>query len=197
MDDKQSNQLSDAVSYFIKLRSQLSSSLPQDDTSDAINWFIQQRKQQPSVLTGDSQPTDYDGSWNSFKKMATNISQKQGFPANVLLAQAANESSRGEAAPGNNYFGVKGSGTAGSNYLATSEYGSSGYYPTKSKFAAYNTPEDSINAYIKLVMSYPGVSQAVASGDTTAVIKAIADAGYATSPTYARDIMATPEFKGE
>ncbi len=135
-------------------------------------------------------------SWDDFKQIATQIANQRGFPSNVLLGQAALESGRGTAAPGNNYFGIKGQGTAGSNNLATQEYGNGGYYGENSNFASYQKPEDSVNAYIDLVMSYPGVPQAVASGDPNQVIAAIENAGYATSPTYVQNVTSTPEFQG-
>lgn len=135
-------------------------------------------------------------SWSGFVQKAHQIASDRGFPANVLLGQAAVESARGQSAPGNNYFGIKGQGTAGANSLATQEYGNGGYYGENSNFAAYHNPEESINHYIDLVMSYPGVPQAVATGDSDAVIKAIENAGYATSPTYVQTIENTPEYKG-
>ncbi|MBU6501183.1 MAG: glucosaminidase domain-containing protein [Patescibacteria group bacterium] len=135
--------------------------------------------------------------WSGFVDKASRISQQRGFPTNVLLGQAAIESGRGSAAPGNNYFGIKGSGTGGSNNLATKEYGAGGYYGENSDFAAYEKPEDAINAYIDLVTSYPGVPEAIKSGDTLAVLQAIKNAGYATSPTYVNDVSNTPEFRGQ
>ncbi len=159
------------------------------------------------ISTSTSQPDDWKSylgqtdqsidPWSDFAQKATQIATQRGFPANVLLAQAANESAHGTAAPGNNYFGIKGQGTAGSNNLPSQEADPSGnYYNQNSDFAAYNSPEDSINAYIDLVSSYPGVNDAVASGDPDAVIKAIEAGGYATSPTYVQNIENTPEFQG-
>jgi len=139
-------------------------------------------------------PTD---PWENFQQSAAKVVKESGLsPAvlPVLLGQAALESARGQAAPGNNYFGIKGQGTAGANNLATQEYGNGGYYGENSNFAAYHSPEDSINAYLNLIQSYPGVPQAIATGDPDKIIRAIEANGYATDPTYVRQIESMPEF---
>lgn len=133
--------------------------------------------------------------WPDFQAVAAPIAKEYNFPLGVLLGQAALESARGQSAPGNNYFGIKGSGNAGTNNLATQEYGTNGYYGENDNFAAYQTPQDSIKAYLNLVMSYPGVPEAVATGDPNRVLQAIEAAGYATDPTYVQQVESTPEFQ--
>jgi flagellum-specific peptidoglycan hydrolase FlgJ len=136
--------------------------------------------------------------WEDFKQKAQNVVAARGLPSRVipvLLGQASLESARGKAAPGNNYFGIKGQGTAGSNNLATQEYGNGGYYGENSDFAAYNNPEDSINAYLDLILKYHGVPEAIASGQPMDILNAIKANGYATSPTYVENVANTPEFK--
>lgn len=137
--------------------------------------------------------------WTDFSNKARSISQERNFPSNVLLGQAALESARGKAAPGNNYFGIKGSGTGGSNNLATQEW-NGGYYGENSDFAANNTPEDSIHQYLDLIQNTPryqwAYQQYLKDKDAGALINNIWKSGYATSPTYAQDVMSTPEFSG-
>lgn len=143
------------------------------------------------------QPGQQPGSWDDFQNAAKQAVTDQGLsPAvlPVLLGQAAVESARGKSAPGNNYFGIKGGGNAGTNNLATQEYGRGGYYGENAGFAAYNSPNDSINAYLQLIQSYPGVKEAIQSGNSDAIIKAIEKNGYATSPTYVQNVENTPEF---
>jgi flagellum-specific peptidoglycan hydrolase FlgJ len=138
--------------------------------------------------------------WEHFKAKAIEIATQRNFPVNVLLGQSALESARGTAAPGNNYFGIKGNGTAGSNNLATQEFGNGGYFGENSNFAAHNTPEDSINQYLDLIQNTPryqwAYQQYLNDHDTTALLNNIWKSGYATSPTYASDVSNTPEFKG-
>ncbi len=143
-----------------------------------------------------SQPTSSDP-WTNFQQTAQQEVSKRGLPNTilpVLLSQAAIESARGQSAPGNNYFGIKGSGNAGSNNMATQEYGNGGYYGENDNFGAYNTPADSINSYLDLIMSYKGVPEAIKSGNSDAIIRVIEANGYATSPTYVQDVENTPEF---
>lgn len=134
--------------------------------------------------------------WQQFVATATKVAKKQGFPVGVLLGQAALESARGTAAPGNNYFGIKGVGTAGTQNLATKEFGQGNYYSTNSGFRAYNSPEESINDYINLIKTqYP---QAWALKDNPqAMLQAIHQGGYATDPNYVQSVMSTPEFQAE
>lgn len=153
---------------------------------------------QPEISDNTSIQTPSMDPWENFKQEASNVVNLNKLPKAVLpvmLGQAALESARGSAAPGNNYFGIKGSGNAGSNNLSTQEYGNGGYYGENSDFAGYKSPTDSINAYLKLILSYPGVSAAIQQNDPVAILKAIEANGYATSPTYVENVMNTPEFR--
>ena len=176
----------------------------QNTSSNAADWAtaLQNDRKTPQVAgwaaalkTGNTSSPSNDP-WTDFSNKATQLSEARGFPANVTKAQAALESARGTAAPGNNYFGIKGNGNAGTNNMATQEYGSGGYYGENSNFGAYNSPEDSINAYLDLVINYPGVRDAMSTGDSHKVLQAIEANGYATSPTYVQDVENTPEFQG-
>jgi flagellum-specific peptidoglycan hydrolase FlgJ len=139
-----------------------------------------------------SVPQVASAGWQDFVNMATQIAKQRNFPAGVLLGQAALESARGAAAPGNNFFGIKGSGTAGSNVLPTKEYApGKGYYGENSGFAAYKTPQDAINAYLDLVQNQYGVK----TTDPKQALQQIEQHGYATSPTYVQNVMNTPEFQ--
>ncbi len=169
--------------------------------ADFANDNSQQAPQNAGVSLADFADQSNNSSndqWSNFQQSATQVVKNSGLsPAvlPVLLSQAALESNRGQAAPGHNYFGIKGQGTAGANNLATQEYGSNGYYGENSNFAAYNSPEDSIHAYLNLIQSYPGVSQAISSGNPDAIIRAIEANGYATDPTYVQQIENMPEFQ--
>lgn len=153
------------------------------------------------VSSSTQSPEDYlaDNStqdpWGSFVQQGKKIAQEENFPASVLLGQAQIESGSGKHAPGHNYFGIKGRGTAGSNSLGTSEFENGAYHPQTSSFRAYNSPEESIRDYVRLVKSYPGVPEALATGSPAKVIAAIKTAGYATSPTYIQTVMNSPAYK--
>lgn len=122
--------------------------------------------------------------WDSFQQKAKNIVKQRGLPDSVtpaMLGQAAIESARGTsnfAKNRNNYFGYQ------------------AYDSDPNKAKGYGTPEESINDYLDLIMSYKGVPEAIKSGDPQAVIKAIKANGYATDPNYVNKVMSTPEFQG-
>ena len=141
----------------------------------------------PAFKTGNS-------TWDSFVSAAKKIALEQQFPLSVILGQAALETGR-TSSPGNNYFGIKGSGSAGSNSLATKEATPEGqFYDTRSNFAAYTNPEDSIRAYIDLIKNrYP---DAYAKKDNPQeMVQAIKAGGYASDPYYVSKVTNTPEFK--
>lgn len=170
----------DGVDYFEKIKNfgTETTRSPQTDYFEKIKSF--------------GEPTD---PWEGFIQKGKQIAQEENFPASVLLGQAQIESGSGKHAPGNNYFGIKGKGTAGSSNLQTQEYGNGGYHSQKSDFRAYNSPEESIRDYVRLVKSYPGVQEAVATGNPANVIAAIKAAGYATSPTYISTVMNSSAYK--
>jgi lysozyme len=133
--------------------------------------------------------------WNGFIESAKKLAKQNDFPLSIILGQAALESNRGQAAPGNNYFGIKGQGDAGSNYLQTQEADPNGnYYTTQSPFRAYKSADSSIQDYIDLIKNQYGQAYAYRK-DPAAMIQAIHSSGYATDPSYAQKVMSTPEFK--
>lgn len=133
--------------------------------------------------------------WQDFVDVATKVAHQEGYPIGVLLGQAALETGRDlGSAMGNNFFGIKGSGSAGTQRLRTQEADGNNFYNTVANFAAYANPEDSIRAYINLIRErYP---QAWAlRNDPIAMVKAIKEGGYATDPQYIAKVTNTPEFK--
>ena len=132
--------------------------------------------------------------WQKFVEAAKKVANEMGYPVSVILGQAALETGR-VSSPGNNYFGIKGSGTAGTQNLATKEATSGGqFYDTRSNFAAYNSPEDSIRAYVDLIQRrYPQAWEQ--RNNPEAMVKAIKAGGYATDPNYVAKVMSTPEFR--
>lgn len=135
-------------------------------------------------------------SWEEFTNIATKVAQEEGYPVSVLLGQAALETGRNlGSAMGNNFFGIKGGGTAGTQKLRTQEATPTGtFYDTVSNFAAYHSPEDSIRAYINLIKNrYPDAwSQ---RHDPYKMVEAIKRGGYATDPQYVAKVTNTPEFR--
>lgn len=118
-------------------------------------------------------------SWQDFVKSATKISQKTGFPLGVLLGQAALETGRGSsfnARSKNNWFGT------------------AAYDSNPNAAFTFNSPEDSINYYIKNIgQLVPNWRQL--TNNPNQLIQSIKNAGYATDPAYVQKVTSTPEFR--
>ena len=125
---------------------------------------------------------------------------RNGIFASVTLAQSIIESGWGKSGltqQANNMFGIK----CSSNWdgecinMTTGEYGSSGYYLTDANFRKYNSIEDSVNDHSLFLKENSRYTAAGVFDATTfqEQIRAIHSAGYATSPTYASDIISAIE----
>jgi murein DD-endopeptidase MepM/ murein hydrolase activator NlpD len=123
-----------------------------------------------------------------FYEQAVRVRQTYGVPEAVTLAQARLESKLGEKdINAFNFFGMKGVGTAGSVSAKTSEEYKSGEKSTiTDSFQKYEKPEDSFDAYGKLLSSNDRYSYATTNFTDKPGRFAIwiwAN-GYATSSTY-------------
>jgi hypothetical protein len=132
--------------------------------------------------------------WNDLVSAATEASKSTGIPLAVMLGQAFQETSGNpNNAPGNNWFGMKGTGSAGSQNLATQEDYGKGLVNINDNFAGYNTAADSVNSYVNWIKSHPEVY--ALRNNPAAMLQAVKNAGYATSKTYVPDVMSNPIYK--
>ena len=124
--------------------------------------------------------------------------QKTGVPASVTIAQAILESGWGRSGlsqDGNSYFGMKCFATPGSNATGcrpydTHECDGSSCYSTNASFRVYDSVLASFKDHSNSMASLPRYRAAFAhANDPDRFAVAIADAGYATSPTYAQDLI--------
>jgi flagellum-specific peptidoglycan hydrolase FlgJ len=130
----------------------------------------------------------------------------------AILAQAALESGWGKAAPGNMFFGVKDTDGINGNeqLLATTEYsrrsdlkfpiiisitpiirnGQKWFkYRIKDYFRKYNTPSECFTDHTNFFFKNPRYAAALqVKADPYKFIDAIAAAGYATDPDYAKNL---------
>lgn len=117
-------------------------------------------------------------SWEEFQITAWKISQKEDYPYQVLLAQAALESNRGRsdfAVYRNNFFGI------------------GAYDHNPNQAFSYGSVEDGIYAYINLIRSrYEDAYQV--RHDPREMVMRIKRGGYATDPFYVWKITNMPEF---
>lgn len=113
-----------------------------------------------------------------------------GVLASITLAQAALESAWGKSAPGNNLFGIKGSGTT----QDTQEYINGAWVTIKAGFRAYPDWLGSItdhNAFLRQNGRYAraGFFERCAALDFQGAARALQTAGYATDPGYANKLI--------
>jgi flagellum-specific peptidoglycan hydrolase FlgJ len=125
---------------------------------------------------------------DTYSQAAIDCMHKTGVPASVTLAQAFVESAQGRHAPGNNFFGMKGKGTAGSQLLYTKEQDpkTKRIYTIRAPFRKYNNAEESFEDHARLLSTAPRYKAAMAvRSNGEAFAREIQKAGYATALNYA------------
>ena len=135
--------------------------------------------------------------------LAIQSQRETGVPASVTLAQAMWETGRGVSPIGQakNYFGIKAAvasdGTVNVGPIAsgwvwaqTKEWDGKKYIDSRERFRQYNSMEDSFRDHGLLLATAPRYAEAMrAVDDPREFARRIAAAGYATSPTYANDLI--------
>jgi flagellar protein FlgJ len=146
---------------------------------------------------------------NRYRPFALETEKKKGIHQNFTLAQAAIESSWGESAPGNMFFGLKAGTATPENkrqLLTTTEVlndDKQGYrfpqvlsitkrsdgkytYRVKDWFRKYDTPEECFSDHADFFYKNKRYAEALkVKHDPYLFADAIAKAGYATAPNYA------------
>jgi flagellum-specific peptidoglycan hydrolase FlgJ len=149
---------------------------------------------------------------DSYLSYAKQTEAKTGISAIAILAQAAVESAWGDVAPGNMFFGVKDTDGINGNeqLITTTEYSRSANlrfpviisiepvmrngikyfkYKVKDYFRKFDTPEQSFTLHAQFFLRNKRYAKALLVGkDPMAFIDAIALAGYATDPDYAKTL---------
>ncbi|WDR03618.1 glucosaminidase domain-containing protein [Devosia algicola] len=115
---------------------------------------------------------------------AIEIGAKYGLDPNLILSQSALETGWGEKVAGNNYFGVKSHGKPGGQTVSTHEEVNGKLVPVNDSFRAYDTLYGSMEDYAKFLRDNPRYSDVFNQTTADGQIKAVADAGYATSSKY-------------
>lgn len=140
---------------------------------------------------------------NRVVPLAQKSQRETTVPASVTLAQAMWETGRGKSPIGdaNNYFGIKAAGVSddavnvgpvatGWVWAWTKEWDGKKYIERKERFRKYNSLEDSFRDHGLLLATTPRYANAMlAVDDPREFARRIALAGYATSPTYANDLI--------
>lgn len=114
--------------------------------------------------------------------------KQTGVPVLVTLGQAALESAWGQAAPGNNYFGIKADASWRGPFqvLTTREFENGQYVTKQLKFRKYSSPQQSFNDHAQFLLDNSRYAPAFQyKNNPTQFAREVAKAGYATAPDYA------------
>ena len=110
-----------------------------------------------------------------------------GVPPSLSIAQAILETGWGKHVPGNNYFGMKGTGPAGTQNLATDEVVNGDTIHIKAKFRVYDSPRQSFDDHNRLLIESDHYKAAMAASDSVAMGHALTGI-YATDPAYGQKL---------
>lgn len=122
---------------------------------------------------------------------ARKIAHKNDLYASVMIAQAALESGFGKSQlanePNYNLFGIKGSFQGKSTSMLTAEDTKSGYVSIVDKFRKYDSYEDSLNDYAKLMTKGINGNPSIYQGSTKKKSKTYKEATKKLTGVYATD----------
>jgi len=126
---------------------------------------------------------------------AQRVEQASGIPSAFMIGQAGHETGWGrseinmaDGAPSHNLFGIKATGgwTGMVAEITTTEYINGAAQKVVAKFRAYDSYEDSMRDYARLITQSPRYAQASQQTDSAhAYATGLQKAGYATDPNYA------------
>lgn len=111
--------------------------------------------------------------------MITQALLEAGYIADVKGSALARED--------NNLFGIKGRGTAGSVTRTTKEFINGKMVTVRDTFAKYATVADCFEAH-KVFLEKPRYAKVLKANSPEEAFIKLQEAGYATSPTYAKDL---------
>lgn len=131
-----------------------------------------------------------------FAASASEVEEKYGIPASVVLAVAIHESAWGLsrlAKEGNNFFGIKSmngeQGSAGIIYMNTQEWEGGRFVTVQAPFRKYEKPVDSFLDYARILMTKRYDTAYQVRGDPDEFIRNVQRAGYATDPGYSEKVI--------
>ncbi len=140
-------------------------------------------------LTGEPLPKTGDPFLDSVAADAIKSQRETGVPASVTLAQALIESNRGKSGlsrNAHNYFGIKGTGPAGSVIMPTREVVNGRNIMINAPFRKYNSAAESFADHGRFFIQNKRYRIAMQNtGDARRFAQEIQRAGYATDPNYA------------
>ena len=137
---------------------------------------------------------------NAIRPAATAAAAQLGVDADTIIAHAALETGWGRSVPtgadgkpGFNLFGIKaGGGWQGqATHSGTSEFTNGRMQRVDASFRAYDSPEESVSDYVRLLKGNARYASALGTGsDANAFAQGLAKGGYATDPDYVAKLTA-------
>src|SRR5260221_9831857 len=118
------------------------------------------------------------------------VSQPTGIPAEALIGMACNETGYGRYAEGNNLFGIKGTGPAGSFSTQTWEDYGDGRVTIVDNFRGYHSVAESFVDFAKLVTTSERYRGAMGQTTVEGFVDGLRRGGYMTDPEYVQKISA-------
>ncbi len=150
----------------------------------------------PSEPLGSLRPSSSQGDFvQRHATAAARVEQASGIPAAFMLGQAGHETGwgrsqimRADGAPSHNLFGIKATGGWNGKVaeITTTEYINGAPQKVVAKFRAYDSYEDSLRDYARMITQNPRYAQVSQQTDSVqAWANGLQRAGYATDPDYA------------
>ncbi|USS90276.1 SH3 domain-containing protein [Fructilactobacillus carniphilus] len=136
-----------------------------------------------------SATTSHSDFINSLSAGALETWKKYGVLPSISIAQAIVESAWGQAAPGNNLFGIKGSYNGQSVTVPTQEWINGHYVTIQDRFRAYPSFAESVQDHGYFLYSNSRYANLLGNRDYSQVAWMLQNDGYATSPTYASTLI--------
>ena len=126
--------------------------------------------------------------------IASTDMKNSGVAASLTIAQAILESAWGKSEltkTGNALFGIKATSNWKGKTLKrkTTEYEDGKKVQVEAEFRAYDTWEDSVKDHSAFLKKYKRYAKVIGETDYKEACKAVAAAGYATDPTYAKNLI--------
>ncbi len=124
-------------------------------------------------------------------KVAVEKYDEYGILPSLVIAQAILESGWGEKPIENNIFGIKASSSWQGRVATrrTKEWDGEKFITVEAKFRAYDSIEDSIMDYLKLVGRTKRYERVKKAQDYKEAARLIYEAGYATDPLYSKKLI--------
>ena len=171
---------------------------PQQPTMPDTKLPSSGMQKRPIPSSGNSGPID-NSSRESFVRTAwpymLEAAGGNADAAEMMLAAAISENGdvgKGGGFIGNNFYGIKGHGPAGSFNAATWEQENGQRVNQNADFAAYNTPVEGFRGFFDFLQNNsryaPALERYRQTGDAEQLFRDVNAAGYATNPTWWSDV---------